>query len=203
MKHLGSVRFRFRQTGDRYSRLVFPGITRRASDYANTRPRLPGRLHRLERARSDCHQGFGQIGSQAEQQRLRLRVAEANIIFEHLRPVRSDHQSKIENAAVNDPLRSQALQSRRYNVAQDALGKAIGEDVVITIRAHAAGIGTEVLVPYGLVVLCWGERQRRLAIRQHLERHFFAFELLFQNDPSSCFAHQTPGEKGFENRPGL
>ena len=54
------------------------------------------------------------------------------------------------------------------------------------VRTHAAGVGALVVVTQALVVLAGGERDDVLAVAQHDEARFLAFEELLDDDPRAA-----------------
>src|ERR1044072_1739441 len=62
-------------------------------------PRAAGQAAGLARRQAE----LDQVGAQPRQYRLRLRVAEAGVELEHLRPLGTDHQAGVEDAAGGGP----------------------------------------------------------------------------------------------------
>ncbi len=62
------------------------------------------------------------------------------------------------------------------------------------IGAHTAGIGAGVALAQALVVLRGGQRHYPLAIAEHQERNFLAFEKFFQHHASAGFADHASGQ---------
>ena len=70
----------------------------------------------------------------------------------------------------------------------DLVRCASSQNARIGIRAHAAGVRTQVAVEDPLVILRWFEGNAAFAIAEHDEAHLFAFEEFFD--------HHRKGQRG-------
>ena len=78
-----------------------------------------------------------------------------------------------------------------------------GDDRGGRVGAHAAGVGTGIAVTDVLVILAGGQRQNVLAIGHDDEAGFFAFQILFNDDPCiGCGEQRVNGAERFVKRFG-
>ena len=133
-----------------------------------------------------------QIGAQPQQQRLALRVAEADVELDQLRPVRGQHQPGEQDAAerralprhfgqrrADDPLHRRLLQRRRKHRRR-------------RIGAHAAGVRPGIAVAHPLVVLRRAERQRVRAVAQREQADFLADQAFLDHHRGARLAERAP-----------
>ncbi len=146
------------------------GIAFGGHHHADRRPRVP--LQRRQRVELAVHRGVEQvqqIGLQPHQQRLALRIAEANIELQHLGTLEGHHHAGIQHAAKRPPGTVHGMNGRHEDVLFDP-----GEFFVVdqggrAIGAHAAGVRADVAVVGRLVVLgrLQGDDRAAVGNRQH------------------------------------
>src|SRR6266705_4438253 len=79
-----------------------------------------------------------QVGAQADEQRLRLRIAEAYVELEHLGVAVLHHEPGVEDARVADALPGEAAHHWLHDLAQDAVLERGRDDGRRRAGAHAA-----------------------------------------------------------------
>ncbi len=111
----------------------------------------------------------GHIAGQPGQDHLGLGIAEAHIELEHLGPVRGEHQSGVEHAAIVDPPGPQGHHQWGHRLGHQPVDRLVVQPGDRGVGAHAAGVGTPVEVVATLEVLGRGQRNQPLAVAQHEE----------------------------------
>src|SRR3989454_586611 len=134
-----------------------------------------------------------QVGAQADEQRLRLRIAEAHVELEHLGVAVPHHEPGVEDARVADALPGEAAHHGLHDLAQDAVLERGRDDGRRRAGAHAARVRPAVAVQGALVVLRGGERQHGRAVRQRHEGDLLALEELLHHDAAARVAEQARG----------
>src|SRR5579872_4281214 len=157
-------------------------ITFGGHHHGECRLRIPAQIKRFELAVAARQQCGHQVRHQPQHQYLALGIAEADVVFDQLRPFVCDHQPSIQYALVGCAHRLHRPQGRHDDLGHDA-----GAHRVIDIRrrrigAHAAGIRTLVAVKGAFVVLRGRERDGVFAVAQREERGFFALQKLLDDD---------------------
>ena len=108
---------------------------------------------------------------------MRFRVAEPAVEFDRARlAVRVDHQAGVQKTGERHALFGHALDGRQDDFLH-RLGVHVGRDHRRgRVRAHAAGVGALIAVEQPLVVLAGRQRDHVLAVAQHDEAGFLAFQ---------------------------
>src|SRR5437763_14366142 len=88
----------------------------------------------------DSGEDFGQIAFEPDEDGLRFRVAEADVVFEHARARGCKHQADEEDAAKGEPVRLRARERRFDDLAGDAPACRIVEHSWPGARAPAAAV---------------------------------------------------------------
>ena len=124
-----------------------------------------------------------QVRAQAEQDRLRLGVAEAAVELDDARlPGGVDHEPGVEKAAIVDAVGGEAAHGRQHDLAHDSVVHLARDDGRRRIGAHAARVGPEVAVVARLVVLRARERHDARAVDDGDEARFLADEKILDDD---------------------
>ena len=84
-------------------------------------------------------------------QRLRFRVAQADIELKHLRPRRCHHQAGVEKAGI-----SRRLDYRLDNAVHDIAALGRRQNAGVGVRAHAAGVRAKVAIEDAVLWSCDG-----------------------------------------------
>ena len=186
--HRRARRFRVRQTGDRLAALVFSGIAAAGQHDAGRRAAPPADLRlRQPLLANGAHDGK-QVAFQQGQNGLRLRVAEARVIFHHLRPLRRQHQPDVEHALEREALRVHRVERRQQNLALRPLRDLLGIERAGGKRAHAAGVRPLVAVQRALVILTRLHRYDRLAVAEAEHRHLAPDHTFLDEHPRAALA---------------
>ncbi len=173
----GSGGFGFFDSGDPLAGFVGAGISGRGEDYTDARTGGPSEALRGEAACGGGEEGGDEIGLEAMHEGLGFGIAEADIEFEDLGAVIGHHEAGVEEAGEVG-----ALDGGEDDAVEDVAGLGGGEDLGVAIGAHAAGVGTEVAVVDGFVVLSGGEREGVAAVTEGDEADFAAAEELFDDE---------------------
>ncbi len=123
-----------------------------------------------------------QVAAQARQHGLRLRVAEADVELEHLRPLGGEHEPGVEHAVERRALALELLHHGLEDAHADVLDPRRVDVLDRRIRAHAARVGAGVALADALVVARRRERERGLAVAQREQRQLGALEELLDDD---------------------
>ena len=129
-----------------------------------------------------------QIEIHAHHQRLRFRIAQPAIIFEHHGTVGGQHQSEIQEARVRNPFLGKPGDRRAHNIFHDHRFVVRRDHPVHGVRAHPAGIGAAVAVEDALVVARGRHRQERTPVGQDNEGKLLALQRCFQQNPRAARA---------------
>ena len=108
---------------------------------------------------------FEQVAFQAQQNRLRFRIAETAVEFEHTGIARAvDHEARVEEPGVAVPLLGHSCEHRLDDFAHHSRVQLGSHHRRRRVGAHAAGIGPLVAVPETLVILAGRKREHVLAV---------------------------------------
>ncbi len=130
------------------------------------------------------------IRLQAQQDRLRFRVAEPAVVFERAQiALRVDHEAGVEESDVRQTILRHALHRRLDDFAHYACVEFGRDHGCRRVRTHAAGVGAQIIVPQAFVVLARGERKRVVAVAHDDEARFLADETFLDHDPRARVAH--------------
>ena len=152
----------------------------------------PFQLHVLRTAVGHCPHDVHQVGLQARQDHLRLRVAEARVEFEHLRAFFGQHEAAVEHAAIVVRERFARRGGRRgLHDVHHGRQLFVGHDGHRRVHAHAARVRTAVAVEGALVVLRRGHAERAAARDERQKRAFRTRHALFDNDRGASLAERA------------
>ncbi len=135
------------------------GIALRRHNDAERRLIVPTQIDLVQDAVARREQHRDDIALQPHHQRLTLRVAKADVVFEQFRPVLGQHQPGIEYALERAPVARHRRDCRPDNGFDDFGLDLRRDDRRRREGTHAAGIRAGIAIADPLVVLCGGERQ--------------------------------------------
>ena len=141
----------------------------------------PAQIEILQLPVGGGEQGRHEVRHQAQHQHLAFGIAEADIVFDQLRPRGRDHQSEIEHALERSAHLFHRPDRGQHEFVHSAAFQRGCHHRHRRIGAHAAGVGTSVAVEHPLVILRGNERDRGLAVAQREERCLLAFEMLLDH----------------------
>ena len=167
---------------DRHALFVAAGIAARRQNHADRRHVVPLDLDFAKPLVDDSVEDLVKIGLEARQHDLRLGVAEARVVFEHLDAVRGQHQSEIEHALERASLGVHRLHRRQNDVCHRLGGDVVRVCLRRRERAHAAGVRALVVVIGALVVLRGHHRDDGLAVGEREHGHLFAGQKFLDDD---------------------
>ena len=151
-----------------------------------------GRLNRVE-----------QVAFHPHHDRLRLRITEAAVEFQHHRPARGHHDAAIQDALVLRAFRFHARHHGLGNVRHQPVSHLRVDNLVGGVRPHAPGVRPLVVIENAFVVLRGDQWDYPLAVRHHEERELFAFQEFLQHHPGSGFAEHLAAQHFFCSVQGL
>ena len=111
-----------------------------------------------------CEHELCEVGVEERETRLGFRVAEADVVLEHTRAGRCDHEAGEQAAAEAQVLGGHATDGRLEDLLLDFGEDGSGGDGRGSIGAHAAGVGASVALTNALVILCGRKREDSLAV---------------------------------------
>ena len=123
------------------------------------------------------NQGGDEVALHAVHQRLRFRVAEADVELEHFGALGGHHQAGIQEAGELRP-----FDGREDDSVEDVAGLSTTQDTGVAIRAHAAGVRAGVAVINSFVVLSGSERNGIAAVAEGDEADLLAAEELLDDE---------------------
>ena len=129
----------------------------------------------------------GEIAGDHRQNRLGLGIAEAAVVFEHLRSGRGEHEPEVEKAAVGEAVLLQAFHRGANEVPFDHFTEVLTfrfKHFQGTDRAHAAGIRPLVRVVDPLVITGRREDLELIVGDRGEDRDLRAFEKFFDQQPA-------------------
>ena len=132
-----------------------------------------------------------QVGAQARQQRLRLRVAEAAVELDHLRAVGGEHHAGVEHAAVLAAGGGEGGNGALGHLALDPARVGVGEPAGRRVDAHAAGVGAAVAVEHRLVVAAERHVHDGRAVGEGVRRGLRAAQPLLDQHPRAGLAERA------------
>ena len=142
----------------------------------------------------------GQIRLEAHQHRLRLWIAEAAVELDDARlAVAVDHQADVEEALKGRAFGGHAAQRGADDALHDAAVNLRRHHAGWRIGAHAAGVGPQVAVVAGLVILGRRQRQGANAIAEADEGRLFAEQAVL-DDHLAAGAPETPAAEHVPRR---
>ncbi len=193
------------QTGDHIAAAAGFRIAGTGQDETDT-PARPG-LQQTRRQFSDsrCRDVFRQIAAKQRHHRLTFRIPKAAIVFNHLGPLRRQHQAEIKETPVGQPIPEQPGDGRLDNGALHCRHHFGGNQRRGRDRTHAAGVRTFIPIPHPLVIAGRGED---LVVPIHdgtEDRQFRSCQAFLHHHASRAELplHQHRLQKGFRLRHGL
>jgi len=204
LKHLDLGRKRAVQAMNHVAAAWGVGIVRRRHHHTQRRARIPLRVHAIERAVERRFDQLQQIRLQAQQDRLRFRVAKTHVELDHpRRAVGVDHQTSVKKPGERHAVGSHAAHGRLDHLAHHPRMHIRRHHRCRRIRAHAAGVGAGIAVADALVILAAGHRQCVHAIDQRDEAGFLAVEKLLDHHPRTGIAVGVAGQHVVQRRFGI
>ena len=174
---------RERQAGDQVALARVQRVTAGRQHHTQSCTAIPLQLDLVEFLGHARHQHVKQIGLEAHQNRLCLRVAHAAVEFQRLDlPFRVNHQTRVEEASVGNALLLHALQGRQDDFPHRLAMHIWRDHGGRGISTHAPGVGAFVAVQQPLVVLRGGQSGDVFAVTQHDEAGLFASQKFFNDD---------------------
>ena len=129
-----------------------------------------------------------QVTLQQGKHHLGLRIAEAAVVLDHLRPVLRDHQAEIQAAAELPSLRLHRADCRQEDRFHALVRHFLRVVRIRRDRAHSAGVGTCVPVSGPLVVHAGNHRLHGRPVREGQDRDLRPFEVFLDHDPVAAFS---------------
>ena len=174
-----TLRIRASQAGDHCTLVVAGGIASRSHHHAKGRARIELERFELQPSARGLGTQFHEVGSQAREYGLRLRVAKATIELHDARiTVRIDHQARVEKTTVGHAF----CRERRDGGGNDAIDHPLldlrRDHRRRRVGTHAAGVRPKIALIATFVVLGGGKGQEAFAIGDNdearlLSRHEF------------------------------
>src|SRR6267142_1898229 len=169
------------------------GIARCRDHHPEGGAAVPVRLESIELSLDRPLDQIEQVAPQAQQDRLRFRIAAPAVEFQRARIARAvDHQTGVEEADVAVAFLGHSREHRLDPFAHDAGVQLGGHDGGGRIRAHAAGVGALIAVPEALVVLARGKRQHVFPVGKNNEARLLAFEEFLDHRPAALTTIGAP-----------
>ena len=184
------------QAANRMTLGVIAGIALAGHHHADGRTRIPLQRRKLVEPSVDRRfEHVEQIGFQPHQQRLALGIAEADVVFQHLRALLGDHQAGVENAAKRPPGTLHRVDRGHQDVLLDPVQHIVGDQRGRAVGAHAAGVRAGVAVVGRFVILGRRERDDRPAVGDGQHAGLLAVEPLLDHQPVAGGAEDfLPGD---------
>src|SRR6267142_33626 len=180
------------------------GIARCRDHHPEGGAAVPVRLESIELSLDRPLDHIEQVAPEAQQDRLRFRIAEPAVEFQRARIARAvDHQTGVEEADVAVAFLGHSREHRLDHFAHDAGVQLGGHDGGGRIRAHAAGVGALIAVPEALVVLARGKRQHVFPVGKNNEARLLAFEEFLDHHPAARGPHGPLHEDLFDRAMGF
>ena len=160
---------KFIQTFDRESLLILHRISLGCKHYAHSRVILKLKVELVQGAIDTCLDHIDDIILHARKHYLRLRIAEPGIVFQHLRSVCREHQSKEDHAFERTSFCCHSVHGRLIDIPVTELLYLFCIERTGGECSHSSRIQTCISVPGTLVVLGARHRLNRLAVhkREH------------------------------------
>ena len=155
---------------------VAAGIALRRHHHRERRVGKPAQIEIAQLPFRRRQQRRHDVRHQPQHQHLALGIAEADVVFDQLRPRRRDHQPEIEHAGERHAHLLHRRDRRQHELVHGAAFHRRRHDRHRRIGAHAAGVGALVAVEHALVVLRGDQRDRGLAVAEREERRLLAVE---------------------------
>jgi hypothetical protein len=156
-----------------------------------------------ERAGRRRRQQLGQVGRHAGQDRLGLRIAEADVVLDHPGAVRGEHETGVEEAPVVDAAALQLGQRGLDVLLHDLVDQALGQVGDRRVGAHASGVRPGVAVAHPLVVAGDAHQRGPLAVAEREDRQLGAGHALLDHHRAAGVAERLAGELGADVGLGL
>lgn len=134
---------------------------------------------------------------------LRFGVTHADVEFEGFGAVGRHHQSGVEEAGERGTFLAHAFDGRAHDRLHDRLGLFAGEDSLIGVGSHAAGVGAVVVVENVFVVLGGQEREDGCSVGEGDEADLFADEEFFNDQTLAGGADKFSGHELFYGGAGF
>ena len=175
------------------------GIAGGSEHHAERAAPVPFCLGALERTGERVLDELEQVGLQAHEDGLALRVSQPAVEFQRARVAGAvDHQPGVEKSDVGMAFLRHALYRRLDDFAHHARVDLGRDDRCRRIGAHAAGVRTLVAIAQPLVILARGERQHVRAVAHHDEARLLAFQELLHHHAAARGAIAPLDQHGVE-----
>ena len=178
MKHECAGGLRVRDPVDRRAGVASFGILARREHDGHGRAVRKRQVRVAEVAARRSGKRAEEVSVDPRQDRLRLRISEPAIEFEHLRTLVGEHQARVQRPDERRAASGQFGQHRPVHDVDDVLGIHGHRRV----RAHPARVRPRVAVPDTLEVLRGRKRDRTHAVAECEHRDFLALQELFDHD---------------------
>ena len=191
MKHDDAVLFRLLDPGDFKSLPERSRIAFRSHHDADGRFRTPLHFNVGGLPERCFHQRIGKTAFQTRENRLGFRITEPDVELQNFRPVLRDHDPRVNDAAVVQLLRPNALEKTLEDRLVDFTHQRVGHDRSRGIGTHSAGIGSPVAVQQALVILRGNQRNHRIAVGKRENRSLFPDKQLLDDNDVSGLAESS------------
>ncbi len=158
------------------------GVAGRGQDHGHARLGSHRERGALELAHGGGHERLPQVAGHPRHEGLGLRVPEAHVELEHLRPVRREHQARVQAPAEVDAAAGELPQDGAVDEAGGLLRGLVVQGGNRRRGAHATGVGPGVPVTDALAVLRRRQGAAGCAVAQREQRHLLALEPLLDQD---------------------
>ena len=194
----GDAAFNRLETADGLSLFVAPRVSSRNQHDGCGIAGVDLRLFLVEGSPAHCDEVPQQVGLNAGDDRLGLRVTHTHIIFDHIGVVADPDQSEKDESPVFKALTDQPSDGGHDDPVLDLMHEILVGKGHRRDGSHAAGVQAAVAFANAFIIFGRGQQHVRFSVGEHKTRYFYPAEIFLYHHPAACRSELPVEEHGAE-----